>query len=148
MAAKLQSEKTSLQKQLEEQIRKSVSGDFENKLFLLQKANEENEEKLKLSRQRETEFLKQQQELKNKEAELELTLQKKLTEEREKLAESLRKIEADKSAQKETEYQLKLRELEKQLEDQKKLASEMKRKAEQGSMQLQGEPGAGVGRVA
>jgi hypothetical protein len=116
-----------------------VSGDFENKLSLLQKANEENEEKLKLSRQREAEFLKQQQELKNKEAELELTLQKKLTEEREKLAESLRKIEADKSAQKETEYQLKLRELEKQLEDQKKLANEMKRKAEQGSMQLQGE---------
>lgn len=136
---KLQAEKTTLQKQLEEQIRKSVSGDFENQLSLLQKANEENEEKLKLSRQRETEFLKQQQELKNKEAELELTLQKKLTEEREKLAESLRKIEADKSAQKETEYQLRLRELEKQLEDQKKLASEMKRKAEQGSMQLQGE---------
>ncbi|MCH5717650.1 DUF2130 domain-containing protein [Niabella hibiscisoli] len=128
-----------MQKQLEEQITKSISGDFENKLSLLQKANEDNEEKLKLSRQRETEFLKQQQELKNKEAELELTLQKKLTEEREKLAESLRKIEADKSAQKDTEYQLKLRELEKQLEDQKKLASEMKRKAEQGSMQLQGE---------
>ncbi len=136
---KLQAEKTSLQKQLEEQITKSVSSDFENKLSLLQKANEENEEKLKLSRQREADFLKQQQELKNKEAELELTLQRKLTEEREKLAESLRKIEADKSAQKETEYQLKLRELEKQLEDQKKLASEMKRKAEQGSMQLQGE---------
>jgi hypothetical protein len=136
---KLQAEKTSLQQQLEEQITKSVSGDFENKLSLLQKANEENEEKLKISRQREAEFLKQQQELKNKEAELELTLQKKLTEEREKLAESLRKIEADKSAQKETEYQLKLRELEKQLEDQKKLANEMKRKAEQGSMQLQGE---------
>lgn len=136
---KLQSEKTSLQKQLEEQITKSVSGDFENKLSLLQKTNDENEERLKLSRQRETEFLKQQQELKNKEAELELTLQKKLTEEREKLTETLRKIEADKSVQKDTEYQLRLRELEKQLEDQKKLANEMKRKAEQGSMQLQGE---------
>ena len=34
---------------------------------------------------------------------------------------------------------LKIRELEKQLEDQKLLAAEMKRKAEQGSMQLQGE---------
>ena len=34
---------------------------------------------------------------------------------------------------------LKIKELEKQLEDQKKLAEEMKRKAEQGSMQLQGE---------
>lgn len=34
---------------------------------------------------------------------------------------------------------LKIRELEKQLDDQKKLAEEMKRKAEQGSMQMQGE---------
>ncbi len=37
------------------------------------------------------------------------------------------------------EHQLKQRELEKQLEDQRKLIEEMKRKAEQGSMQLQGE---------
>jgi len=136
---KLQQEKSSLQKQLEEQIRKTIAGDFESKLLLLQKANEENEEKLKQSRERETAYLKREQELKNKEEELELTLQKKLVEEREKLADNLRRIEAEKSAQKETEYQLKVRELEKQLEDQKKLASEMKRKAEQGSMQLQGE---------
>jgi hypothetical protein len=40
---------------------------------------------------------------------------------------------------KETDYLLKMRELEKQLEDQRKLAEEMKRRAEQGSMQLQGE---------
>lgn len=136
---KLQAEKSSIQKQLEEQIRKTVTGDFENKLQLLQKANADNEEKLKTARQKEMEFLRQQQVLKNKEEELELTIQKKLSEERERLADNLRKIEAEKSAQKETEYQLKLRELEKQLEDQKKLASEMKRKAEQGSMQLQGE---------
>lgn len=136
---KLQAEKSTLQKQLEEQIRKSVSGDFENQLSILKKSNEENEEKLKLSRQREAAFLQEQQNLKTREAELDITLQKKLAEEREKLSETLRKIESDKAAQKETEYQLKLRELEKQLEDQKKLAGEMKRKAEQGSMQLQGE---------
>jgi hypothetical protein len=34
---------------------------------------------------------------------------------------------------------LKVKELEKQLEDQRKLAEEMRRKAEQGSMQMQGE---------
>ena len=39
----------------------------------------------------------------------------------------------------ETKYDLIIREKEKQLEDQKKLAAEMQRKAEQGSMQLQGE---------
>jgi hypothetical protein len=40
---------------------------------------------------------------------------------------------------KETEFLMRVKELEKQLEDQKKLADEMKRKAEQGSSQLQGE---------
>lgn len=39
----------------------------------------------------------------------------------------------------EEEFTFKLRELEKQLEDQKELAAEMKRKADQGSVQLQGE---------
>lgn len=136
---KLNAEKLSLQKQLEEQIRKSISGDFENKVALLQKTNADNEEKLKLSRQKEIAFLKREQEFRTKEEELELTVQKKLSAEREKMADDIRKLESQKSEQKETEYQLKLRELEKQLEDQKKLASEMKRKAEQGSMQLQGE---------
>jgi hypothetical protein len=40
---------------------------------------------------------------------------------------------------KEQEHQLRTLELEKQIEDQKKLVDEMKRKAEQGSMQMQGE---------
>jgi hypothetical protein len=62
-----------------------------------------------------------------------------LQEERIKLSAEVRKLEEQKTAAKETEYQMKLKELEKQLDDQKKLAEEMKRKAEQGSMQLQGE---------
>ncbi|MFV0607458.1 MAG: DUF2130 domain-containing protein [Niabella sp.] len=136
---KLSNEKQALQKQLEEQIRKNISEDFENKLAILQKNNTDNEEKLKLSRQKELAFLQKEQEFKNKEAELDLTLQKKLVAEREKLTDEIRKLEAEKSAQKETEHQLKLKELETQLEQQKKLAAEMQRKAEQGSMQLQGE---------
>src|SRR5690606_9026812 len=65
---KLQQEKNALQKQLEEQVRKNVASDFEHKLALLQITHQENEEKLRISRQREIELLKQQQELKNKEA--------------------------------------------------------------------------------
>src|SRR5437867_349641 len=80
-----------------------------------------------------------QRELKNKEAELELSLQKKLLEERERLTREIRRIEEQKLQQLESDYRLKLAEKEKQLEDQRKLAEEMKRKAEQGSMQLQGE---------
>jgi hypothetical protein len=136
---KSQAEKAALQKQLEENLRKNISADFENKLRLLEQNNKDNEEKLKEARQKELSYLQKEQDLKNKEAELELTVQKKLQTEREKLSQDIRKIEEQKIQAKENEYQLRLRELEKQLDDQKKLAEEMKRKAEQGSMQLQGE---------
>jgi hypothetical protein len=136
---KLQQEKLKLQTEIQEQVRKSVAGDFENQLKLLQQTNVDNEEKLKLSRQKELEFLKKEQELKTKEQELEIQIQKILIEERNLLSLQIRKEEAEKNSLKETEYQLKMRELEKQLEDQRKLAEEMRRKAEQGSMQLQGE---------
>lgn len=136
---KSQAEKAALQKQIEESLRKNISADFENKVRLLEQNNRDNEEKLKEARQKELSFLQKEQELKNKEAELELTVQKKLQTEREKLSQDIRKIEEQKILARENEYQLKVKELEKQLDDQKKLAEEMKRKAEQGSMQLQGE---------
>ncbi|MBC7654466.1 MAG: DUF2130 domain-containing protein, partial [Oligoflexus sp.] len=113
--------------------------DFENRLQILQNSNKESEEKLKLSRQKELEFLKKEAELKNKEADLEIVMQRRLQEERNSLAEQIRKQEIEKNQIKDTEYQLKFKEYEKQIEDQKKLVDEMKRKAEQGSMQLQGE---------
>ena len=136
---KAQAEKAALQKQTEEHVRKNISADFENKVRLLEQSNRESEEKLKASRQKELEFLQKERDLKTKEAELELTVQKKLQQEREKLSDDLRKIEEQKSMARENEFQLKVKELEKQLDDQKKLAEEMRRKAEQGSMQLQGE---------
>ncbi|WP_207510324.1 DUF2130 domain-containing protein [Longitalea luteola] len=138
-AKKLQEETTRLQQSIEVNMRKSIAADFENKLHLLQQTNKEQENKLAQARQKELEFLQKEQALKNKEAELELSVQRKLQEERAKLSEELRKLEEQKTAARETEYQLRLRELEKQLDDQKKLAEEMRRKAEQGSMQLQGE---------
>jgi hypothetical protein len=125
--------------QLNESIRKSVSADFENRLKLLQQAQADNEEKLKTARTREMEFLRKEQELQTKEQELELTVQRQLLKERGQLSEKIRLEEAEKIAMRETEHQLRVRELEKQLDDQKKLAEEMRRKAEQGSMQLQGE---------
>ncbi len=136
---KLQQEKLKMEGELQEQLRKTISADFENQLRLLQNNNREQEEKLKAARQQELEFLRKEQELKNKEAELELTLQKKLQLEREQLAEQIRKQELEKNQVRETEMQLKLKEVQVQLEEQKKLAEEMRRRAEQGSMQRQGE---------
>ncbi|WP_169306790.1 DUF2130 domain-containing protein [Pedobacter polaris] len=136
---KLAQEKAALQTTMAENLRKTISADFENKLKMSEDANKENEEKLKLARVKEIEFLKKEQEIKTREAELELSISRKLQEQREELVAQVRKQELDKNNLKETEHQLRVKELEKQLDDQKKLAEEMKRKAEQGSMQLQGE---------
>ena len=135
----MQQEKQQLRQQLEETLRKTISADFENKLQILEQSNKDSGEKLKAARQKELEFLQMEQALRNREAELEISLQRRLQEERGKLQDELRKLEELKGAARENEFQLRLKELEKQLEDQKKLAEEMRRKAEQGSTQLQGE---------
>jgi len=135
----LAEEKKKTRQETEENIRKSVSADFENRLQLAEQNNKEYEAKLKQAREQQLEFLKKEQELKNKEAELELSVQQKLQEEREKLGAEIRKLEEQRIAAKETEFQLRMKEMEEKLEAQRKLAEEMKRKAEQGSMQSQGE---------
>ncbi|MGI8950349.1 MAG: DUF2130 domain-containing protein [Chitinophagaceae bacterium] len=136
---KINQEKQKLQDELQVSIRKSVSADYENQLKLLQQAAEDNQEKLKEAREKELEFLQKENQLKNKEAEIEIRIQRLLNNEREKLAREIRSIEEQKLQNLELQYQLRLAEKDKQLTDQKKLAEEMKRKAEQGSMQLQGE---------
>jgi len=138
-AQKLQKEKLKMETELQEQLRKSIASDYENQLRMLQENKNDAEEKLKESRKKELEFLQKEQQLKNKEAELEITLQRKLQEERSTLSEQIQKQEMERSSLKETQFQLKLKELEKQLDNQKKLAEEMRRKAEQSSMQRQGE---------
>ncbi|PAW94873.1 hypothetical protein CKK33_15765 [Mucilaginibacter sp. MD40] len=136
---RLAGEKKQLQLTLEENLRKSITADFETQLTMLQNSVNASTEKLKESRQKELEYLQREQALKQKEEEMEIALQRKLQEQRADIAEQVRKQEAEKHNLKDTEYQLKVKELEKQLEDQKRLADEMKRRAEQGSMQLQGE---------
>mgnify|MGYP003536600740 FL=1 len=138
-AGKLADEKVKIQKSLEENIRKSISADFENQVNLLQQSNKDNEIKLQEARGKQLEYLKKEQELKNKEQEMEIHIQQTLLKERQKIGEEIRKLEEQRTNTRETEYQLRMKEMEKQLEDQKKLVDEMKRKAEQGSMQMQGE---------
>ena len=139
LKTKAETEKKDLEKELEEKIKTSVSVDFENKLKDLQKADEEKNKKLQEANKREAEFLEKERHFKNKEAEMELNIQRKLNEERQKMAEEIHKNEASRVEQIQQEFQFKLAEKEKQLDDQKKLVDQMKQKAEQGSMQLQGE---------
>jgi len=136
---KMEEEKRRMQQHLEENIRRSIALDYENQLRLLAQTNKDNEEKLKEAREQQLELFKKEQELKNREAELELSVQKKLQLERERLSVEIRKLEEQRIATIETEYRLRMKEMEEKLESQRKLAEEMRRKAEQGSMQLQGE---------
>jgi hypothetical protein len=136
---KLLEERKLMQQSLEENLRKTIHGDFENQLSMLKQSNEEQQEKLKTARQKELEFLQKEQVLKNKEEELDISLQRQLQEGRLKIAEEIRRIEDQKNQSKELDHQLQLKEKEKQLEDQRKLIEEMKRKADQGSTQMQGE---------
>lgn len=136
---RLQAEKQKIEQQVTTQLQQQIRGDFENQLFLLQKSNAANEERLKEARQKELFFLQQEQILKAREQEIEIEVQQKLLQARSQLLDQLKKEEQDRLALKETTYALKIKELEKQLDDQKRLAEEMQRRAEQGSTQLQGE---------
>ena len=136
---KLNVEKQKLEAEIQKQVTLSLTSEFEHKLRLLEQNNQDQEQRLKVARRKELEYLQREALLKNREEELELSVQRKLHEERGRLSEEIRKIEEQKVASKEESYQFRMRELEKQLNDQKILAEEMRRKAEQGSMQLQGE---------
>ncbi len=132
IAKKNQEEMVKQKLQMEELIRKNVAADFELQLKMLKESNESNEIKLKESRNKELEFLRKEAELKNKTAELEIEVEKKLMVGRDEITQTIRKQEAEKNELKQKEY-------EKKMEDQLKMIEEMQRKIEQGSMQMQGE---------
>lgn len=129
---RLGEERKRIQEQVQSQIQKQLESDYETKMKFLEQRNEDNEKRLKEARDKELEFLKKEQMLADKEKELELQVQKTLNEEKARLSVQIQKEEEEKTF-------LKIKQLEKQLEDQKKIAEEAVRKAEQGSMQLQGE---------
>jgi hypothetical protein len=139
ITAKLKEEKARIETEVSAKLEKEIANNFENKLAILQKNDIENSAKLKVAQQKELEYLAKENQLKNKEAELDLEVQRKLSIERQVISLDLKKLEDQRVQQIKDEFALKIAEKEKQLEDQKKLADQMKQKADQGSMQLQGE---------
>jgi len=136
---RLETEQTQLKATLEETLRRSISADYHNELLILKKGNDEAQDKLKVYRENELTLLQKAKALQEKEEEIELRTQRELQAQRLQLGEHFKKHEAHLQSLKEHEHQLKVKELEKQLGDQVKLVEEMRRKAFQGSMQLQGE---------
>lgn len=118
--------------QEKKKIEKAALEGYEAKIASLLEENEQRKTELKALREKEVLLLRRESELKEKQEELTLCVEKEILE-------RTKDIE-DKARQKEREaFELEKVRLLKQIDDNKKLAEEMKRKAEQGSMQMQGE---------
>ena len=99
---------------------------------LLNKEIIEKSQMLKESRQKELELMQKEKQVKEREENMKLELEKQMLERQKEIEDRVKKMESERS-------DLKIKELEKKLSDQVELAETMRRKAEQGSMQLQGE---------
>lgn len=89
------------------------------------------EENLKLQKM-EVELLQRETQLKEEQERMQIDIDKRLLEKQSTIEARARAAEAEKS-------ELRFKEYEKKLQDQRKLVEEMRRRAEQGSMQMQGE---------
>jgi len=115
-----------------EQAKEAAKSEAAAEKTALQERLDAQDEKLREAQAAQASALKREQQLKDKEAEIELTLQKMLADERPALAEKLAR-EADEKAG------LKLAEQAQVMEGMKRQIEALKQKSEQGSMQTQGE---------
>lgn len=98
----------------------------------LEEQLKENTKKLAESEKNELELRKKSRELEEREKKIELELARKIDEERVKISNQVKREEGE-------HQRLKLQEKDKQLDIMRKQIDDLKRKAEQGSMQIQGE---------
>ncbi|OGU56689.1 MAG: hypothetical protein A2X64_09375 [Ignavibacteria bacterium GWF2_33_9] len=143
---RLQKEKFRLKDELSKSLKDEMELEMKSLSESLEKKNEEN----KLLKSKEIELLRKENELNSKMSEVNLEIERKLLEQKNKIekdAQSLsqQNMEMLKNQfnemlkEKEADYKQELQKKDLQLDQQKKLAEEMRKKAEQGSMQLQGE---------
>jgi len=132
MKQNLSKEKTILEQELRKQLGEQISKD--NALMMdslrldLEKKNKENQE----LKTKEIELMRAEQKLKEIEQDMQLKFEKQLLDTKKILSEEIQRTADEQN-------QAKNREKDTQLEQLRKQIDEMKRKAEQGSMQLQGE---------
>ena len=119
-------------KSIEEKAKKEVQESLNIKISDLNEQLEEKTKNLKEAQKQEIELRKRQRELVEKEEKLELELSRKIDAERQKIIQKT-------SKEFEETHRMKDAEKDKQLDDMKRQIDELKRKAEQGSQQMQGE---------
>ncbi len=124
-----------IQKKLEEEKAKIAEYEQQKNKFIvenLKKEIDEQAKKLEEAQKIELEARKKQKELEDKEKNLELLLEQKL-------AEEMKKRVSEIEERKTLEMNLKIRQYEEEKASMKRTIEELKQKAEQGSMQIQGE---------
>ena len=120
----LSAEKEKIARQLQEQLG--------TQLKELEAENEERKKENQRLKEQELQFKRREKALKEQEESLKYQME-------EELLQREQEIESQAMAKLEIKFELERKKLQKQIDDSAKLAEEMKRKAEQGSMQLQGE---------
>lgn len=118
--------------QLQEEAIKKAALEMQLQMEMLNKELTEKSQKLKDSQLKELELMQKEKQIKEREETLKLDMEKQMLERQKEIEDRVKKMESERS-------DLKIKELEKKLADQVELAETMRRKAEQGSMQLQGE---------
>jgi hypothetical protein len=117
---------------LQEEAIKKAASEMQLQLEMLNKELTEKSQKLKDSQVKELELMQKEKQIREREETLKLDMEKQMLERQKEIEDRVKKMESERS-------DLKIKELEKKLADQVELAETMRRKAEQGSMQLQGE---------
>jgi hypothetical protein len=118
--------------EVEKKAAKKLEGRYADQLKELQSDLEEKDAAIKTFREQELELRKEQRKLKEAAESLELEVARKLDAEREKICEEVSKKAAE-------DHRLKDLEKDKLIKDLQNSVEDMKRKAEQGSMETQGE---------
>jgi len=118
--------------QLEQEAIKKAASEMALQMEMLNKELTDKSQKLKESQVKELELMQKEKQIKEREESLKLDMEKQMVARQKEIEDRVKKMESERS-------DLKIKELEKKLTDQAELVETMRRKAEQGSMQLQGE---------
>ena len=113
-------------------IQKSINESIDAEMKSLTEQNDKRKQENKILKEKEITFLKREAELVDEKEDMSLQMEKELLDRKKEIEEKGRAKERE-------SFELEKIKLLKQIDDNKKLAEEMKRKAEQGSTQLQGE---------
>lgn len=132
LSEKHQREIDDVRRTIQEETRKKLQDEYQDKQKELSQELEEKNKRLEVFRENELELRRAKRELEEREKELQIEVEKRIDEERKKVQEAVEKRILE-------DYRLKEKEKEKMIEDLKNALEDARRKAQQGSQQLQGE---------